>query len=354
MMSKHPLDLQPGRKLVREEVAEALRLSIIAELDAINLYLQLARAIDDEKVRKVFEDIAREEKTHVGEFLALLKVLDREQVEELSRGVKEVEELTGTAISDPPKKGDLEGTSTSEDVFKHVASMFKEVFEKQRTLRKYLPIVKLGRGADAAIVEKLVNGRLERIVEKLHEVSVKFKISQRSIDAAVRGGQPIEMVDAYTAARNLALLEDKYIIEKLLTAEDIITLPLGKWDEPEVPLRDVANAVMKLYENGASKPFILLVSPLRYSNMLVVYEKTGVAELERVRRLVDEVVVTPALPDNQVVIISSQPSVLDIVLGGDCEVDYIGPEDGFHVFRAWETIGMRLKFSKGICVLRGV
>ncbi|MEM4871424.1 MAG: ferritin family protein, partial [Thermofilaceae archaeon] len=72
MLSKHPLDLPVGRKLSKEEVADALRLSIIAELDAISLYLQLARSIDDENVRRVFEDIAREEKTHVGEFLAVL------------------------------------------------------------------------------------------------------------------------------------------------------------------------------------------------------------------------------------------------------------------------------------------
>jgi len=51
-------------------------LTIIAELDAINLYLQLAPSIEDEKVRKVFEDVALEEKTHVGEFLAFLKNLD--------------------------------------------------------------------------------------------------------------------------------------------------------------------------------------------------------------------------------------------------------------------------------------
>jgi len=98
MMSKHPLELPVGRKLSKEEVAQALRLSVIAELDAINLYLQLAGAIDDEKVRRVFEDIAKEEKTHVGEFLALLKVLDEEQVTELAKGVKEVEALTGLKV----------------------------------------------------------------------------------------------------------------------------------------------------------------------------------------------------------------------------------------------------------------
>lgn len=98
MMSKNPLDLPSERKLTKKEIAQALRLAIIAELDAINLYEQLASTIDDEKIRKVFEDIAKEEKTHVGEFLALLKTLDEEQVSELKTGAREVEELTGLQI----------------------------------------------------------------------------------------------------------------------------------------------------------------------------------------------------------------------------------------------------------------
>jgi len=94
-MSKNPLDYPSGKKFTKEELAEALRMAIIAELDAVNLYMQFARAIEDEKYRKVFEDIAKEEKTHVGEFLALLKTLDPEQAKELEEGEEEVRELMG-------------------------------------------------------------------------------------------------------------------------------------------------------------------------------------------------------------------------------------------------------------------
>jgi rubrerythrin len=39
-------------------------------------------------------DVAKEEKTHVGEFQTLLLQLDREQEKELTEGKKEVDELT--------------------------------------------------------------------------------------------------------------------------------------------------------------------------------------------------------------------------------------------------------------------
>jgi len=73
---------------------EIIRLGLIAELDAINLYEQLAEATDDPEIKKVMMDVAKEEKEHVGEFQALLLARDAEQVEELEEGKKEVEEMT--------------------------------------------------------------------------------------------------------------------------------------------------------------------------------------------------------------------------------------------------------------------
>jgi rubrerythrin len=72
---------------------EILRVGMIAELDAVNLYEQLAAMADDEKIKAVLMDIAKEEKTHMGEFQTLLLMKDKEQVEELAKGKEEVEEL---------------------------------------------------------------------------------------------------------------------------------------------------------------------------------------------------------------------------------------------------------------------
>jgi rubrerythrin len=51
--AKNPVDVLREKKFDSLEVADALRLAIIAELDAISLYLQLAKYVDDERARKV-------------------------------------------------------------------------------------------------------------------------------------------------------------------------------------------------------------------------------------------------------------------------------------------------------------
>jgi len=92
MLSKEPIDLD---KIKKEDIdKEILRLGIIAELDAINLYEQLAAMTENQKIKTILLDIAKEEKTHVGEFQTLLLELDKEQVEELKKGKKEVKELS--------------------------------------------------------------------------------------------------------------------------------------------------------------------------------------------------------------------------------------------------------------------
>lgn len=91
MLSRIPIELDEIKRKTIE--LEVLRVAMIAELDAINLYEQMAAMVEDEIIRKVLLDVAREEKTHLGEFEALLLKSDKEQMEELEAGEQEVEEL---------------------------------------------------------------------------------------------------------------------------------------------------------------------------------------------------------------------------------------------------------------------
>lgn len=93
MLSKIPINLENIKK--EDTDKEILRAGIIAEYDAINLYEQMAALAQDENIKKILLDIAREEKAHVGEFQTMLLKLDKEQVKEMEEGREEVEELTG-------------------------------------------------------------------------------------------------------------------------------------------------------------------------------------------------------------------------------------------------------------------
>jgi rubrerythrin len=92
ILSKIPISVD---KMKTEDLdKEILRVGMIAELDAVSLYEQLSAMTEDQNLKKVLSDIAKEEKTHVGEFLTLLLKKDEEQEKELEEGKREVNELT--------------------------------------------------------------------------------------------------------------------------------------------------------------------------------------------------------------------------------------------------------------------
>ena len=73
--------------------AGMLRVGIQSEFDAINLYEHIASKTSNPNISKVLNDIAKEEKEHVGELQTLLLWIDQEQIGALLRGKDEVRAL---------------------------------------------------------------------------------------------------------------------------------------------------------------------------------------------------------------------------------------------------------------------
>lgn len=93
MLSKLPINLD---KIDKKNLdLEILRAGIIAELDAINLYEQMAALAEDKNIKEILLDIAKEEKTHIGEFQTLLLNRDKQQSKELEAGKEEVKKEVG-------------------------------------------------------------------------------------------------------------------------------------------------------------------------------------------------------------------------------------------------------------------
>ncbi|HHV24401.1 MAG: ferritin family protein [Methanosarcina sp.] len=91
MLSKIPVNIKGIPEVDIDK--EILRAAIIAELDAVNLYEQMANLTKNTNVKAVLMDVAKEEKTHIGEFQALLIKFDPQHKQELEAGAKEAEEI---------------------------------------------------------------------------------------------------------------------------------------------------------------------------------------------------------------------------------------------------------------------
>lgn len=77
------------RKLTKEELIRAIRFSISAEFESIQLYEELKESIDDENAKKLLNEISDDEKVHVGNFLHLLIMLSPEEEDYYKEGCEE-------------------------------------------------------------------------------------------------------------------------------------------------------------------------------------------------------------------------------------------------------------------------
>jgi rubrerythrin len=82
-----------NRKISNEELVQAIRLDIAGELEAIYVYDAHVQATDNPIAKKVLADIRDEEKAHVGELMALLRILDPREGELFAEGEEEVREM---------------------------------------------------------------------------------------------------------------------------------------------------------------------------------------------------------------------------------------------------------------------
>lgn len=77
------------RKLTKEELIRAVRFSVAAEYESIQLYEELAESIDNEEAKRLLNEISDDEKVHVGNFLHLLNILAPEEDASYKQGCEE-------------------------------------------------------------------------------------------------------------------------------------------------------------------------------------------------------------------------------------------------------------------------
>jgi len=79
----------------RPEIVRVIRQALIAELDAANLYEQIAEGLPSKlsSLAELFQDIADEEKVHAGELLSALESIDPKEAKLQDEGQDEAEDI---------------------------------------------------------------------------------------------------------------------------------------------------------------------------------------------------------------------------------------------------------------------
>ena len=78
-----------NEKYDKKRLAIAIRQKINEENEAINSYLSLVPHITDPDISRIIQDIANEEKVHVGELQKILYNLDPDELKKEKEGRKE-------------------------------------------------------------------------------------------------------------------------------------------------------------------------------------------------------------------------------------------------------------------------
>ncbi len=81
------------RKLTDEELIRAIRFSIASEYEAIQIYEEIAESTDNVNAQKLLNEIAEDEKVHVGNFSYLLSLLSPEDEETTKEGIEEAKDI---------------------------------------------------------------------------------------------------------------------------------------------------------------------------------------------------------------------------------------------------------------------
>ncbi len=97
----NPFVANVPKQMSNEELAQALRVDIAGELEAIIGYEAHAMATSDERVKKILYHIADEERRHVGELQQLLYMISPREAEHTEKGRQKIQQQQAQNFQSP-------------------------------------------------------------------------------------------------------------------------------------------------------------------------------------------------------------------------------------------------------------
>lgn len=171
-----------------------------------------------------------------------------------------------------------------------------------------------------------VQARLRRI-QPLVELRIPFEVARAELDAIDRGARDPDLDSVTSAAREIAIAEDRAIfhgyaaaqITGICQAQARQAVPLGA-SHADYP-GAVSAALTKLRDDGIEGPFAVVLSEQLYKDLASRTDE-GYPILSHVQRLVDgEVVWAPGLDGG--VVISQRGGDFELTVGQDFSIGYL-------------------------------
>jgi uncharacterized linocin/CFP29 family protein len=183
----------------------------------------------------------------------------------------------------------------------------------------------------------------------LETIQSDFKLLWHDIVANRRLHMPIDLGPAAQAAFACAQAEDELIFGQLLSLEGRNTVDLLDWSETGNAFQAVVNATEALVQSGFFGPYAVAVSPALYSQT----QRYGPG-MRLESHLIADVASggmfqSPVLGAEQGFVISMGKHNLDLAIGQDLITAYMGNEELNHLFRAMESLALRVKMPQAIC-----
>jgi uncharacterized linocin/CFP29 family protein len=192
----------------------------------------------------------------------------------------------------------------------------------------------------------------------LLEVRVEFSLPWAAIEMFERGAPVLDTGPAETAARELALAEDRVAFygdpagSGFVTSRKSPRTHAQDWKRPGQVLADLVKAVEILDTAGIPGPYEAVLPPMRYYAYLQAVDETGYPTARQLRDVLAAVHRSPVMREAGAVF-STRGGDFVLSVGGDLATGYrLHDREAVHLFCV-ETIAPQTVTPEAVCLLDG-
>jgi uncharacterized linocin/CFP29 family protein len=189
-------------------------------------------------------------------------------------------------------------------------------------------------------------------------IQKSFALGTRDLANYEREEVALDTCPVSETAKECARLEDDLIfngiadVPGLLTVGNSNAMNLLSWDEVGAAAKGIIEAITRLDDAGFHGPYSLALAPQRYNLLFRLYPQGKQSELEHIKTMVTAGVFKASILKSGGVLLASTAQCASIVLGQDMSIGYVGPVGAKQQFTLSESLTVRIRQPKAICVLK--